>query len=115
MSGRVGHLAAGMANILNIKPILSIQDGELKLLEKVRTRRKAWERVVELTANTLNGVEPERMAIIHVAAPEQAGEFETLLREKLPCPPEILITELTAGLSVHSGAGMVGVTVITAE
>jgi len=55
------------------------------------------------------------MAIIHVAASEQAREFETLLREKLPCPPKILIAELTAGLSVHSGAGLVGVTVVTAE
>ncbi|MEA2008248.1 MAG: DegV family protein, partial [Chloroflexota bacterium] len=115
MSGRVGHLTAGMANILNIKPILSIQEGKLDLLEKVRTRHKAWERVVELTANTLNGKGLEQMAIIHVAAPEQAREFETFLREKLPCPPEILTAELTAGLSVHSGAGLVGVTVVTAE
>ena len=115
MSGRVGHLTAGMANILNIKPILSIQDGKLELLEKVRTRHKAWARVVELTENTLSGKTPEQMAIIHVAASEQAREFETLLREKLPCPPKILIAELTAGLSVHSGAGLVGVTVVTAE
>ncbi|RLD03845.1 MAG: hypothetical protein DRI56_11930 [Chloroflexota bacterium] len=115
MSGRVGHLTAGMANILNIKPILSIQEGKLELLEKVRTRHKAWARVVELTENTLSGKTPEQMAIIHVAASEQAREFETLLREKLPCPPKILIAELTAGLSVHSGAGLVGVTVVTAE
>ena len=115
MSGRVGHLTAGMANILNIKPILSIQEGKLELLEKVRTRHKAWARVVELTENALSGKTPEQMAIIHVAASEQAREFETLLREKLPCPPKILIAELTAGLSVHSGAGLVGVTVVTAE
>ncbi|MBS1250856.1 MAG: Protein DegV [Chloroflexi bacterium] len=115
MSGRVGHLAAGMANVLNIKPILSIQDGELDLLEKVRTQRKAWARVAELAANTLEGKVPEQMAIAHVAAPDRAREFERLLRQKLPCPDEILITELTAGLSVHSGAGMVGVGFVTAE
>ncbi len=114
MSGRVGHLAAGMANILNIKPILSIQDGELDLLEKVRTQRKAWARVVELASKILEGEEPEQMAIVHVAAPDQAQKFESLLREKLPCPDDILITELTAGLSVHSGAGMVGVGFVTA-
>lgn len=115
MSGRVGHLAAGMADILNIKPILSIQEGELDLLEKVRTRRKAWRRVAELTSGVLSGVAPEQMAIIHVAAPEKAQEFEAFLREKLPCPSEILITELTAGLSVHSGAGMVAVTVVVSS
>ena len=115
MSGRVGHLAAGMANVLDIKPLLSIQDGELDLLEKVRTRRKAWARVVELTEQVLEGQLPDHMAIVHVAAKDQAREFESLIRQKLPCPDEILITELTAGLSVHSGAGMVAVTVVTAE
>lgn len=115
MSGRVGHLTAGMANVLNIKPILSIQDGELDLLEKIRTQRKAWNRVIELSSDVLKGEKPEQMAIVHVAAPEQAQKLEALLREKLPCPDEILITELTAGLSVHSGAGMVGVGFVTAE
>ncbi len=110
MSGRVGHLTAGMANLLNIRPILTIRDGKLDMLEKVRTRKKAWARLLELISEKLDAQCPERMGIVHVASEEQAQEFESFMKDQgVPCPDDILITNLTAGLSVHSGAGMIGV------
>jgi DegV family protein with EDD domain len=112
MSGRVGHLAAGMASLLNIKPILTIQDGKLEMLEKVRTKKKSWGRTIELVDLTIAGRPVERMMVAHVAVPEAAAEFEALLRANLNCPEEIITVELTPGLSVHSGAGLVGVGVL---
>jgi DegV family protein with EDD domain len=114
MSGRVGHLAAGMASVLNIKPILTIQDGKLEMLEKVRTQRKSWARVFELVQQAAEGRAIERMAILHVDAPEDARRFQEQLCEQVACPPEVIVAELSAGLSVHAGAGLVGVSGVVA-
>ncbi len=113
MSGRVGSLSAEMAALMSIKPILTIKDGKLELLEKVRTRKKAWARILELTAERLGEGEFESIFILHVAASKAADEFEELLRDVVPCPEYIPRTELTPGLSVHTGGGFVGLAFTT--
>ncbi|MBN1260053.1 MAG: DegV family protein [Anaerolineae bacterium] len=112
MSGRVGYLTAGMANLLNIKPVLTVQDGKLELLERVRTKRKAWRRVIDCTIEALAGRPIERAGIIHSSAPEDAQVFEGEVRSVLDISTDIIVTEFTAGLSVHTGIGLVGLTVV---
>ncbi len=113
MGGRVSQLTATMAGMLNIKPILTIQDGKLEMLEKdphpqesLGTHHRPdqgnhWRKAIE------------RMNIVHTDCMDEAKEFEAFLRENIACPDEINILPLTAGLSVHTGPGFVGVSFIT--
>jgi len=113
MSGRVGKLAAGMADTLNIKPILTVRDGKLDLLERIRTRKKAVARVLELTQSSVNGKTVERVAFMHANNLPGAQELHGQLCNLLTCPSSIIMTDFTPGLSVHAGSGVVGVTLLT--
>jgi DegV family protein with EDD domain len=115
MSGRVGSLTAGMAGMLNIKPILTIRDGKLDMLERVRTRKKAWARTIDLVKESVGDAPIEKMGIAHTDALKDAKAFEQLLRQQVNCPEEIHILPLTAGLSVHTGPGFVGVVFVRGE
>lgn len=112
MSGRVGHLAAGLSSLMNIKPILTTRNGKLEMLEKIRTRRKSLARLIELVKQFAAQRTIERMAIIHVTALAEANEFEKQIRVEVECPRSILTVELGPGLSVHTGAGLIGVSVV---
>jgi DegV family protein with EDD domain len=109
MSGRVGHVAAGFANLLEVKPIVTLVDGKLQMLERVRSRKRALGRVMQLTSETLAGRAVERLAVQHVACPDEAAAFREQFCAEIPCPGEIIIAEFTPGLSVHTGSGLIGI------
>jgi DegV family protein with EDD domain len=113
LSGRVGKFVAGMAETLNIKPILTVKDGKLVLLERIRTRTRAVERMLELTVEAVAGKRIERLAVIHVNNAEGSSELIGLLRDRLDCPADIPVYSFTPGLSVHAGAGVVGLVLLT--
>lgn len=108
LSGRVGKFVAGMADTLNIKPVLTMQDGKLEMLERVRTRKKAIERLFALTHASLDGTGIERVAVIHVNNPEGASDLQKQIRAEFDYSGEVITAEFTPGLSVHAGTGVVG-------
>jgi DegV family protein with EDD domain len=108
MSGRVGQVAAGVADIISIKPLLTIKDGKLDLLERVRTLKRAYSRAVDLCLEAQDSRPVERLAIVHVRAEDEAQRFYDQLIKAINFTGEPLYAELTPGLSVHTGAGLVG-------
>lgn len=115
MSGRVGHLAAGFAGLMDVKPILTVKDGKLQLLERVRTQSKSWARTVEVAVEASAGCKLEHMVILHVNALEAARQFENLIQAAMPCPTDVMYAEMNPGLSIHSGSGLVGVVFVIAK
>jgi len=113
MSGRVGQVAAGFASLLEVKPILTLRNEKLEMLERIRTQNKAWRRVIELAIEATGGRPVESLSILHVNVPEAARQFELQIRAAMSCPVEIRHIEMTPGLSIHTGAGLVGVVIVT--
>ncbi len=112
MSGRVGQVAAGFASLLEVKPILTLRNEKLEMLERIRTQKKAWARVIDLSIEALAGCGVEQLAILHVNAPESAKQFELQVRAAMPCPTDISCVEMTPGLSIHTGSGLVGIVIV---
>jgi DegV family protein with EDD domain len=112
LSGRVGKFVAGMADTFDIKPILTVEEGKLVMLERVRTRKKATSRMSELVRGALDGRSIERLAVLHINDLERAQEFERQLRKEYALQEKSMIVEFTPGLSVHAGSGVVGVVVL---
>jgi DegV family protein with EDD domain len=115
LGGRVGKFSAGMANMLSIRPILTMRAGKLDLLEKVRTRKAAMNRLVELLEVSVGDGKVEQAAFIHVAAEEDLAELEREVRAKLQIPADAIHTDFSPGLSVHTGAGTVGCVLLLKE
>ncbi|PKO13645.1 MAG: hypothetical protein CVU39_17600 [Chloroflexi bacterium HGW-Chloroflexi-10] len=113
MGGRMGKLAAGLADTLNIKPILTARNGKLELLEKVRTSKKAEQRLLELAVLSTQGKKIERIAMIHVNNQAGVEKLYQQLCEMIPCPPHPILADFTPGLSVHAGSGVIGFVILT--
>ncbi len=115
MSGRIDHLRAGVGDLLNVKPIVTLREGKLDLLDRVRTWKKARQRLVELTQQAAAGRPLERLAIQHVNDVAEAQSLQGQLCACLPCPETPIITGLTPGLSIFAGNGFVGAISVAAR
>jgi DegV family protein with EDD domain len=105
--GRIGKAAAFAGGLLHVKPILSISDGEVVPVKRVRGERKAFAELAD-ALETQTQDEPEwRLAVAHAAAPQRAAELEALARDRRPNATLELVVALGAVIGAHAGPGTV--------
>lgn len=107
MSGRVGKLQGSLASLLNIKPIVLLEDGIIDVTEKVRTQRKALDRLIEIAAERVGTSAPVNLAAIHAEAPAEGQTLLERARAIFNCQ-EAFLVNLTTTLVVHFGPGTLG-------
>jgi fatty acid kinase fatty acid binding subunit len=106
--GRIGKAAAMAGQLLHIKPILTLADGEVLPLKRVRGAQKAYrefERAFEESAGRAPGV---RVGIAHAEAPERLRALEQMVRRTRPEAEIELATTLGPVVGTHAGPGTVG-------
>jgi DegV family protein with EDD domain len=107
--GRIGGASRFLGTALNLKPILQIQEGKVEALERVRTSKKAQERLLELLEDNINGHKPLNMiGVVSAMAAESASDLLNQINSRFN-PDEILIADLSPVLGTHVGPGTVGV------
>ncbi|NIS82400.1 MAG: DegV family EDD domain-containing protein [Anaerolineales bacterium] len=105
MSGRVGKLAGVYGSLLDIKPIIGLEEGKLATRERVRTRGKATTRILELTEENVGTSAPIHLGVVHARAEEEGRRLLEQAKARLNIK-EVLFADLVASLAVHGGPGI---------
>lgn len=105
--GRIGGAASLIGTLLQVKPILYLNEGKIELFDKVRTKSKAWARVCELLDRALGTGIPYRVSIIHLCSRPEAEELARELRDKYP-GQRIDVDEAGQVIGTHVGQGTLG-------
>ncbi len=107
MGGRIGRAQHLAGSLLNIKPLIGMQDGVIVAVGVARSRAKAYARMVELIRQRVGEGARIKVAFTHVAAAEQLERLREGVLSHFDCV-EVLVSPLSPVLAVHSGPGTVG-------
>ncbi len=107
MGGRIGKAKHLVGSMLNIKPLLSMENGIIVPVGTARSRKRAYQMMVEKVEAAVGFMGKIKVAYVHAAAVEEAEKIRSLVEERLTCV-ESLIAELSPALGVHTGPGTAG-------
>ena len=105
--GRIGTAKRFMGTLLNVKPILSVENGVIVPLDSVRTQKKALATIIDLIEEKTKGKNNIRLATLHANCPELAQAVLDEAAERIP-NVETVFSELSPVIGTHTGPGAVG-------
>jgi len=105
--GRIGGAKRLLAELLEIKPILQVKDGQIEPFEQQRTKKRALRCLVEVAAEQCKGGEDAHLSMLQVAAEQEAESMVAELKSRIPVS-NIPIYELPPAIVVHAGPRAMG-------
>lgn len=105
--GRIGGASRFLGTALNIKPILEVHNGRVEPLERVRTRKKSIDRVIELLDERIGGRTPVHLASVNANAAEDARQALMEAQKRFNAI-ETISTDVSPVIGAHTGPGTVG-------
>src|SRR4029077_19244324 len=102
VGARTGRAPASSATLLRLKPILSIRDGEVEPVKRVRGERKAFAELAAALETQPHAEAEFTLAVAHASPPERAAELEALVREQRPRAELELVVMLGAVIGAHA-------------
>lgn len=112
--GRVSRTSAFIGDLLNIRPILDVEDGKLIPIEKVRGRKKSLKRIVDIAGERGVNLQNQIIGISHGDCLEEAEKLKEMLEEKYGCK-SFLINTVGAVIGAHSGPGTIALFFLNIE
>ena len=113
MGGRIGGAAALVGSALQVKPVLTFKNGQVEAFEKVRTHKRAVDRLKELILTQISQNGDGFLSIMHADAADEAQELADEMRTKLGLS-DIPILAVPPAIVTHGGPGILGVGFFTA-
>ncbi len=113
MGGRIGRAKHLVGSLLNIKPLIGIEDGIIVALGTARSRKQAYSSMVDIMEKVAGVGARLRVAYVHTAAQEEAQKIKELVGQRVQVVEE-MFSELTPALGVHTGPGMAGLCYVPA-
>lgn len=108
MGGRIGGAAALLGSVLQVKPLLTFTEGQVNTFEKVRTHRRAVERLKEVVLQQAPRNDASHLTIMHADAEAEARALASFFRKHLGIA-EIPIENAPPAVVTHAGPGVLGV------